>query len=51
MARFVIGAIAPEEIVAWAITCLQRGINSPTLPVVAGYTEVELPRNLLEFRG
>ena len=50
VARFVIGEVDPKEIVDWAISCLQRGIDSPTLPVVAGYTEVECSRDTLDFR-
>ena len=50
VARFVIGQVSPEEVVEWALTCLQQGVDSPTLPVVAGYTNAELARDVHGFR-
>ena len=50
VARFVIGQVAPKEIVEWAIGCMQRGVDSPTLSIVAGYTEAELLRDIQSFR-
>ena len=49
-ARFIINEVTPSEIVEWAITSLQQGISTPTLPVVAGYTSTELAGSLQNFR-
>ena len=50
VARFVVGDAAPEEIVEWAISCMQDGIESTTLPIVAGYTRKELSNDTGDFR-
>ena len=51
VARFVVGDAAPEELVEWAIACMQDGLESRTLPIVAGYTKVELSNDTGDFRN
>jgi len=48
-ARFYLNKVTSREIVEWAMECMQEGVDSTALSVVASYTQIEFSRDVRSF--